>query len=85
MARPSAREARVEAEAVEADRRAQEVGPGLTTNPSARVARTYVRATSPDGVDVVFVPGEALPAWVLAAMTGARVDADGVVTVRGTA
>lgn len=46
-----------------------ESGPGITTTRGNRYATAldYLHATHPDtGVDVVFVPGEALPDWATA-------------------
>ena len=54
---------RREARKIEQDLRAQERG-HLPTKPP-RLARDFVYATHPDtGIEVVFVAGEALPAWV---------------------
>lgn len=50
---------------VKADAKAQERGPAKVKTP--KVARDFVHAVHPEtGLDVVFVPGEALPTWVTA-------------------
>ena len=55
---------RAEEQAVEADERAQERAGARSPKPP-RIARDYVRAKHPDtGLQVVFLPGELLPAWV---------------------
>lgn len=53
---------RAESQAAAADELAQEQGPSSTHTPP-RVANGFVHATRPDGVAVVFSPGEALPDW----------------------
>lgn len=57
------RSQRAEEKAYDADLAAQEAGSDRVLPP--RIARGYVHTTHPDtGLVVVFVPGEALPAWV---------------------
>jgi hypothetical protein len=62
------------------DEAAQERGPAMVPA-RPRVAPHYLRGVSPEGVEVVFVPGEALPEWASAKLHGARVGEDGVVTL----
>lgn len=58
--RPALPEAEVDPETA-----ATEAGPTPDVQPP-RLARGYVPAVHPDtGLDVVFVPGEALPAWAV--------------------
>jgi hypothetical protein len=61
---------RHEAEAIAADMRAQERGDSTTR--TVRTSPTYIRATNPDGEPVVYVPGEALPSWVVAKLDAGR-------------
>ncbi|WP_436526999.1 hypothetical protein [Actinoplanes sp. HUAS TT8] len=61
---------RAEAEGIAADMRAQERGDSTTR--TVRTSPTYVRATSPSGDAVVYVPGEALPEWVVAKLDAGR-------------
>lgn len=51
-----------QAEAAELDAAKRKAVGDLT--PPPRIAADYVHTTRPDGVDVVFIPGEALPDWV---------------------
>jgi hypothetical protein len=46
-----------------ADEKAQETA-GVVLPAAPRLARTHVHATRADGVKVVFLPGELIPAWV---------------------
>lgn len=62
----------VERAEIVADLAAQE-----QASPAPRVAytlTTWVRGINPDGEHVTFVPGEALPAWVVAALPDAHPD-----------
>lgn len=61
---------RAEAESIAADMRAQERGESSVR--TVRTTPTYVRATNPDGEPVVFVPGEALPSWVVAKLDAGK-------------
>jgi hypothetical protein len=46
------------------ERVSQNPAVGLRTDSQAnRVAQDYLHAKSPEGIDVVFTPGEALPEW----------------------
>jgi hypothetical protein len=46
------------------ERISQNPAVGLRTDSQAnRVAQDYLRTKSPEGIDVVFTPGEALPEW----------------------
>jgi hypothetical protein len=66
---------RGEARSVAADLAAQERGGGLSTTGGARTSPGYLRGlVSPDGVPVVFVPGELLPGWVLVIIDAGRLD-----------
>ncbi len=74
--------ARTELAAVEADEQAQERRPaGLIPTTSPVTAPTYVRATDPQGRDVTFTPGEALPAWVAPDLEQGRLDPQGVLVI----
>lgn len=56
------------------DLAAQELGPPLVNR--QRCATAYIRATRPDGVPVTFVPGEALPEWVVRQLDSGRATFD---------
>lgn len=77
---------RAELVAVAADEALQDVGPADAPAPLT-VSPGFVKAVHPDsGIDVVYVPGEALPAWVVAALGTATYDPDsGVITLGGGA
>jgi len=63
---------RYEAEALAVDER----GAGLTTGGGAeRISLGYLHTVHPDtGLEVVFVPGEALPAWAVEVQNGQVAD-----------
>lgn len=58
------RQTRAEAAAQAADYRHQEQGPADA--PRQRTATTYLHCTHPEtGLQVVFIPGEAIPEWAV--------------------
>lgn len=63
----------------QADLRAQEIAvPGAGAPMTHRTANGFIRATSPAGDPVTFVPGEGLPKWAVERLDagGATYDAD---------
>lgn len=56
--------ARRDEKAAAADRERAKRRSEVEPRPPQRIATDYIHTTRKDGVDVVFVPGEALPDWV---------------------
>lgn len=78
-AKAGARAARDDAAARDDDAAARDDSGVRLGDVLERVPRTspgYVRAVSPEGEQVVFVPGELLPDWAAARLAGARLDED---------